>query len=78
MCKRSRSDSGAVECPLGLVRVVHVGRTISGGPPMTEANVKIAVNHLRRISAARERAARAERAVRQSRTSGRERAPRER
>lgn len=36
----------------GLIRVRHVGRAISGGPAMTEENVKIAVHALRRISRA--------------------------
>lgn len=36
----------------GLVRVRHVGRTISGGPEMTEENIKIAVHAMRRIGRA--------------------------
>jgi len=36
----------------GLIRVRHVGRTISGGPKMTEENIKIAVHALRRGSRA--------------------------
>lgn len=59
MCIRRR-DSTAVEFGLGLFRVVHVGTTISGGPPMTTQNIAIAVHHLRRISKARQRAERAQ------------------
>lgn len=58
MCVRRR-DSTAVEFGLGLFRVVHVGTTISGGPPMTPENVAVAVHHLRRVSKARQRAERA-------------------
>jgi len=42
----------------GLIRVRHVGRTISGGPEMNEENVKIAVHALRRISKAKAKARR--------------------
>jgi len=62
MCRRS--DSGAAVDPLGLIRVVHVGRTISGGPPMNEQNLEIALHHLRRISRASRRAQRVEAARR--------------
>lgn len=37
----------------GLIRVRHVGRTISGGPKMTEENIMIAVHALRRVSRAK-------------------------
>lgn len=36
----------------GLIRVVHVGRTISGGPEMSKKNIAIALHALRRISRA--------------------------
>lgn len=36
----------------GLIRVVHVGRTISGGPEMSRKNIAIALHALRRISRA--------------------------
>jgi len=75
MC-RHRRDSTAVEFGLGLIRVVHVGTTISGGPPMTEQNIAIAVHHLRRVSMARERAARAGLAMQQNPTPGHEPTPR--
>lgn len=35
-----------------MIRVRHVGRAISGGPEMTETNIKIAVHALRRVSRA--------------------------
>jgi len=52
MCKK---NDGA---EAGLIRVRHVGRTVSGGPPMTAKNVAIALHALRRESAARRRAER--------------------
>jgi len=74
MCRRR--DPTADEFGLGLMRVVHVGTTISGGPPMTEENIAIAVHHLRRISKARERAERAERAMEQNQATGHAPTPR--
>lgn len=35
-----------------MIRVRHVGRTISGGPEMTRENVELALNALRRVSRA--------------------------
>lgn len=35
-----------------MIRVVHVGRTISGGPEMSRKNIAIALHALRRISRA--------------------------
>lgn len=37
----------------GLFRIMHVGTTISGGPPMTKENVQLATRALNRVAAAK-------------------------